>query len=438
MTPISRDDARALSEEAYLYGYAIVENYRAVFGMSVWRDSPQYSGFNRYLHGRKLFDADYDLVVNPNNDTLYSTAFADLRAEPQVITVPPTGDRYFVIQLVDMQTDNFAYIGTRSTGRQGGEFLLLGPRFKGALPDRGFTRVIVAPSDFVALATRTAINGSDDLPGVIEVQDGLSIRALSVVLGVDAPAAAPDVAFPAFDPAMYGTPALFSCLNFLLGFHTPPAYELPLLERLSTIGVGPHRTFTLDDFPADVAEAIREGAAEGHKRIEERGNSLGRVIDGWQDIPAMGDFKDDYLFRSAVAWKFIYTNSPQEALYPIAETDGDGEPLSGEHCYVLEFPTGQLPPVDAFWSVTLYDSRSRLMVHNPIERYSIGDRTPGLRYGDDGSLTLHVQHRSPGEALESNWLPTPEGRFYLNARAYMPQSALLDGSYRFPAVRRVP
>lgn len=152
----------------------------------------------------------------------------------------------------------------------------------------------------------------------------------------------------------------------------------------------------------------------------------------------MGRYGDDYLFRSAVAWKFIYTNSPEEALYPIAETDADGDPLSGEHRYVLRFPPGDLPPVDAFWSITLYDSISRLMVDNPINRYSIGDRTPGLAYEDDGTLNIYIQHEPPDTERRSNWLPAPTGRFYLNARAYIPRPAMLDGTYRLPPVRRAP
>lgn len=180
---MNAEEAGALAEEAYVYGYAIVENYKALFGMAVAEGSPVYSGFNRYLHGRTLFDADYTAVVNANNDTLYSTAFADLRAEPLVISVPPTGSRYFVIQLVDMATDNFAYIGTRSTGSEGGDFLLLGPNQRSAVPDGPWTRVVSAPSEFVALATRTAIAGRADLAGVIEVQEGLRLRTLSEFTG---------------------------------------------------------------------------------------------------------------------------------------------------------------------------------------------------------------------------------------------------------------
>jgi hypothetical protein len=433
VTTITVDEARELARDAYTYGFAMVENYKAIFGMCVWTDSPTYSGFNNYLHGRVLFDSSYDTVVNANNDTLYSTTFADLRREPIVVSVPPTGDRYFVIQLVDMGTDNFAYIGNRATGTGGGNFLIVGPRFKGPVEAHRFTKIISAPSDFVALATRTAIDGAEDLPGVVDIQNQLSIQPQSSFVGSEAPPTPAAIDWPPYSANVYGSPELFELLNFLLPFHIPADHERELLDRISRIGVGPHRTFDLDLFTSNVAAAISQGTAEAHAAIEQRGNSLGTVIDGWQDIPPMGTYGDDYLFRSAVAWKFIYTNSPEEALYPIAESDADGAPLSGANEYVIHFQADHLPPVDAFWSITLYDSETRLMVDNPINRYSIGDRTPGLRHGDDGSLTIRVQHHAPDNA---NWLPAPTGRFYLNARAYMPRPEFLDGTYRLPPVKR--
>jgi hypothetical protein len=434
MTP---DDARALAEEAYIFGFGIVENYKSMFGMSIWKDSPQFAGFNNYLHARQLFGPDYDLVVSPNNDTLYSTTWADLRTEPIVITVPPTGDRYFVIQLVDMFTDNFAYIGTRATGREGGTFLLVGPGFRGPLPDKEFTQVIVSRSHFAALATRTAVNGTADLAAVAALQDQLKIEALSAHLGELTPVPAPDIAFPPYKAAeIYGKPALFAMLNRFLAWELPTLAETPLMERLAAINVGPYQDFDLFGFPPEIAKAIGEGAASGHAKVEEKGNHLSQNIGGWLYMPPMGDYGTDYLFRSAVAWKFIYTNSPAEALYPIAETDGDGAKLSGENKYVLEFPAGALPPVDAFWSLTLYDGVSRLMVKNPIDRYSIGDRTPGLEQGADGSLKIVIQHDDPGEGARANWLPAPEGPFYIIARLYMPREEAQDGTYRLPAITK--
>ena len=429
-------EVQQIAEEAYIYGFAIVENYKAIFGMCIYPDSPQYSGFNHYLHGRKLFDPDYDVVVSPNNDTLYSTTFADLRTEPIVVSVPPTGERYFVIQLVDMATDNFAYIGTRTTGKQGGDFVLVGPSFKGALPAKKFDRVIVSPSQFVALATRTALDGPEDLEDVIQLQDQLAITPLSKFLGTPAPEPAAEIPFPPYLPDLYGSPKLFSYLNLMLQWHTPRLSEVDLMKRFTLINVGPNLAFDFEAFPPEIQAAIQDGVAKGHQRIEERGNQLGTTIDGWDYTPPMGNYGHDYLLRSAVAWKFMYTNSPEEALYPIANIDDQGEQLTGANQYTLYFPSGQLPPVDAFWSITMYHTDTRLMVHNPIKRYSIGDRTSGLQYGDEGSLTIYIQNQTPGPDKESNWLPAPEGPFYLIARAYIPKEPLLNGAYHLPPVRK--
>ena len=434
MKTITAEDARQLAAEAYVYGFAIVENYKAIFGMCVYKESPQFSGFNSYLHGRKLFDPDYDVVVTPNNDTLYSTTFADLRTEPIVITVPPTGDRYQVIQLVDMGTDNFAYIGTRATGRNGGDFLLTGPTFKGALPAGQFTRVIACPSQFVALATRTALDGPQDIEDVIKIQEGMAVTPLSKFLNTPAPEPVPEIEFPPYTPELYGSPKLFEYLGFLLQWHTTPLFERQVLKRLARINVGPNLEFRLDEFSPDIQDAIREGVDAAHRKIEDRGNKLGSTVNGWEYTPPMGNFGEDYLFRSAVAWKFIYTNSPEEALYPIANTDSEGEQLTGARNYVLHFPPGELPPVHAFWSITMYHADTRLMVHNSIARYSIGDRTEGLQYGDDGSLTIYIQNEAPKGGPAENWLPAPDREFSLVARAYLPKESMLDGTYQLPPV----
>ncbi|MCP8899503.1 DUF1254 domain-containing protein [Gilvimarinus xylanilyticus] len=432
-------EARQLAEEAYIYGFGIVENYKALFGMSIAKQSPAYSGFNNYLHGRKLYDPDYTTVVSPNNDTFYSTTWADLSREPLVIEVPPTGDTYFVVQLVDMVTDNFAYIGTRTTGTEGGTFLLTGPDNKGAFSSDKFDQVITSQSRYVALATRTATDGTPEgNEKAFAIQDGLKLAPLSQYLGEGEPKPVVDPEFSIYNAdKLYGKPALFTYLNQFLTWQTPSIYETELMKRLSQIHIGPYQEFSLDSFSPVVQSAIKEGIRAGHEQIVAKANSLGQRIDGWEYIPPMGDYGQNYLFRSAVAYKFIYTNSPEEAIYPIAEADGNNRPLDGsQHNYVLRFAADELPPVKAFWSMTMYHSDTRLMVKNPIQRYSIGDRTPGLQYDEDGSLTLYLQKDSPGEDLQSNWLPAPDGPFYIIARMYIPKAEALNGDYRLPAISR--
>lgn len=438
-TELKPEEARAIAEEGYVFGYAMIENYKTMFGFCINPKSPVYSGFNKYQHNRKLYDPDFKLVVTPNNDTVYSTTFADLRTEPLVISVPPTGERYFSIQLVDYATDNFAYIGNRATGNKGGNYVVVGPNFKGSLPAGKFDRVIVAPSQFVALATRTAVNGPDDTAGAVAIQDNLLLTPLSTFLGQPVPEPAPAIDFPPFDQARIDGIEFFTYLDMVLDWHTPRIDEVEILGRLQRIGLlgGGVNGFDASSFSPEVQAAILEGIQAGRKAIEKRGNNLGERINGWEYTPPMGNFGTDYLFRSAVAWKFLYTHSPEEALYPIANVDAEGRPLDGKFSYVLRFKKGALPPAEAFWSITMYDGATRLLVHNAIKRYSIGDRTAGLTYDKDGGLTFYLQHASPGKDRESNWLPAPEGSFYVILRAYVPKKEMLTGTYRLPPIEVV-
>lgn len=437
---VTAEEAKVLAEEAYIYGFGIVENYKAVFGMCVAEQSPAYSGFNKYLHGRKLYDPDYTTVVSPNNDTYYSTTFADLSSEPLVITVPPTNDTYFVIQLVDMFTDNFAYIGTRATGTKGGTYLLVGPDFKGAYPAPKFDQIISSRSRYAALATRTATDGSDEAnKKAFAIQDGLKLTPMSDFLGTTKPEPSnytPN--FPAYSAELlYGKPLLFAYLNQFLEWQSPAKEEIALIQRLAKINIGPYRNFDLADFSPEVQAAILEGIKSGHQQVVDKANSLGSREKGWEYIPPMGNYGQNYLFRSAVAYKFIYTNSPEEAIYPIAEADDKNQALDGgKSSYVLHFDADQIPPVKAFWSMTIYHSDTRLMVKNPINRYSIGDRTKGLKYNADGSLDIYIQHEKPEAAQQSNWLPAPDGQFYIIARMYIPEAKALDGSYKLPAIAK--
>lgn len=437
---LSAEEAKEIAKQAYIYGFSIVENYKAIFGMCIYDKSPAYAGFNKYLHGRALFGPDYKTVVSANNDTYYSTTFADLSQEPLVIIVPPTNETYFVIQLVDLFTDNTAYIGTRATGKDGGTFLLVGPDNKVSVPTKGFDRIITARGRYIALATRTATDGSEEgNRKAFAIQDGLDLIPLSGYLSVDSPSPSSHIPdFPVYNSELlYSKPELFNYLNQFLEWQSPSINEVDLMKQFAKINIGPYREFNIEIYGAEIQKAIQEGVKEGHKTIVDRAGSLGENHKGWEYTPPMGNYGQNYLFRSAVAYKFIYTNSPEEALYPIAEQDGNGDPLDGsKNQYVLHFKANELPPVEAFWSMTMYHSDSRLMVKNEINRYSIGDRTKGLKYHEDGSLTLYVQKDNPGMDEESNWLPAPNGDFYIIARLYIPKVEAASGAYKLPAVQK--
>lgn len=437
---LSLSEASKLAEEAYIYGFAIVENYKAIFGMCIAEKSPAYSGFNKFLHGRKLYDPDYTTVVSPNNDTYYSTTWADLSQEPLVIEVPKTGDTYFVIQLIDMFTDNFAYIGTRATSNNGGTYLLVGPDNKGTYPADKFDKIISSRSRYAALATRTATNGSEvSNKKAFAIQDGLKLTEMSDFLGTPKPDKSefkPN--FPIYNSdTLYAKPLLFSYLNQFLEWESPTKEEASLMKRLSAIHIGPYQEFNITDFSPELQVAIKEGIKNGHQKVLDKANSLGNREEGWEYIPPMGNYGQDYLFRSAVAYKFIYTNSPEEAIYPIAEADSKNQELNGSNStYVLHFDADKIPPVKAFWSITMYHSDTRLMVKNSINRYSIGDRTTSLKYNEDGSLDIYIQKEKPIGEMASNWLPAPDGKFYIIARMYIPKENALDGSYKLPAITK--
>ncbi len=437
---ITKDEAKKIAHEAYIYGYGIVENYKAVFGMSVYPESPVYSGFNNYQHMRNLYGPEMKTVVSANNDTIYSTTFADLRKEPLVITVPPTGDRYFSIQLVDMLTDNFAYIGTRSTGNQGGTYVIVGPDFKGSVDTEKFDRVIVSQAPFVALATRTAVYSTDDLKEAYKVQDGLKLTGYEAFTGIKSTARITEDKMPMFNPEMvYKAEGFYPLLNQLLTWQSPSTDQVAMMKKFARIDVGPYSDFDLASMPADIAAAIKAGSAQAKQVIITRANQIGTTVQGWDYTPPMGMYGEDYLFRAAVAYKFIYTHNPEEAVYPIANIDADGNDLTGSNKYVLHYAAGKLPPIDknGFWSLTMYDKTSRLMIENPIKRYSLGDRNKGLKYNKDGSLTLYIQKDKPSADKMGNWLPAPKGDFFLIMRAYLPKESFSNGKYRLPAVQKV-
>jgi hypothetical protein len=428
-------EARAIAEEAYVFGFAPVEHYKALWAYGVEPTSPNYGGFNVPHSATRLYGPDDKAVVSANNDTIYTSAAMDLRSEPVVLKVPAIADRYYSFMLVDMVTDNFDYIGTRATGTKAGTYVVTGPGWKGQLP-KDVVR-IHSPAWLVFGIGRTEVRGEADLPAVKAVQASYQVMPLSKFLGRTAPPPAPKIDFPAFLDTKKATPEEFiRHLNFLLQWQAYPAVEFPLLERLARIGIAPGRDFKAADLPPGIFKAVEAGMAAGRERVILAADTLGQRVNGWNLSPMNGgDFQQDYLTRSAAAWKYIYINSPAEAVYPTANVDGNGQVLDGKNRYTLTFPPGALPPVEYFWSVTMYDAKTQVPVKNPIERYSIGDRTPGLIKARDGSLTIYIQHESPGKESESNWLPAPGAPFYVILRAYGPKQELLTGTYQIPAIR---
>lgn len=425
---IDPPQAKALAQEAYVFAYATVEHDKVLTAIAAKLP------FNRLYSEPRLFGPLDNKVVSPNNDTFYSRALLDLRNEPVVLEVPEIDRRYYSFQLVDMRTDNLDYVGTRATGNKAGRYLIAGPDWQGELP-AGFSAMIRSASRLVFLLGRTEVKGEADQKDAAKVLMGYALQPLSKVLGSAAPPTLPALQLPVYQDTKQGSAlALFNSFNALAALHEWNPNERAKLQRFAAIGLKPGVAF---EPPADLSEAIAQGAEAGREQVRTASSKVSVEQQGWFQSPTnIGKFGDDDLTRAAVAWRYIYANDPVEAVYPMALHDAQGQVLDGQKSYRLHFAAGQLPPVDAFWSLTLYDGKTQLLAANPIQRYALGDRSPDLRYDPDGGLTLILQPAAPAQAQQSNWLPTPDGQFNLLLRLYLPKAAALDGSYQMPTIAR--
>jgi len=442
-------ETKALAEQAFIYGLPIVMNYKTMYEYSIARDSGQFKApFNQIHSEARVFTWQDTSVITPNSDTPYSTMFMDLRAEPLVLSVPAVPkSRYYSVMLTDANTFNFGYMGTRATGGEAGDYLVVGPGWKGATPP-GIKQVFRSSSDFAAAWYRTQLFDAADMPNVVAVQAGYRVQPLSAYLKQPAPPPAPAVAWPKIDDALLKS-NFFAYLDLMLAFAPPGPEEQAVRAKLARIGVGPGRTFDFKDLSLEHKAEVALGMKAGEEKIKDYLLSGIQRINGWGVVSPFGDrafYDGNWLLRAAAAAGGIYGNDAAEAVYPFTKDLADGTPLDGsKQRYTLTFPAGQLPPVNAFWSVTMYDGKTQLLIKNPIDRYLINSpMLPGLRKNADGSLTLLIQKDSPGKDLESNWLPAPDGPIYLVMRLYFPKTeppSILPagkGAWRPPGLVRMP
>jgi hypothetical protein len=439
---VSPAEARAIAKEAYTYGFPVVDNYRIQHAYWMDKANPEYKApFNQFWNATQLFTPADKTIQSPNSDTLYSFVGADLRSEPLVLTVPVIEkDRYFTLQLIDYYTYNFDYIGSRTTGNGGGSFLLAGPGWKGTTP-KGVKKVFRCDTDFAFVAGRTQLFNPGDLDNVRKIQAGYKVQPLSAFLGQPAPKAAPAIDFiKPLTPADEKTSLeFFNILNFVLQYCPPVPSEKALMARFAKIGVGAGKTFDASKLSPEIKTAIEQGRADAwaaNGGVEQQW-AEGKVSSG--DVFGSREFlKDNYLYRMTAAVLGIYGNSKAEALYGLYATDQAKQKLDGANRYTLRFAPGQLPPVNAFWSLTMYDWPQSLLVANPINRYLINSpMLPNLKRDADGGLTLMIQNESPGKDNEANWLPAPKGSFALALRLYWPKPAALEGKWERPPLQRV-
>jgi hypothetical protein len=441
-------EAKSIAEAGFIYGLPIVMNYGVMYEFCVDRGSAQYKGVFNQVHGEaRVFTPRDTAIVTPNSDTPYAMLWADLRVEPIIISVPAVDPkRYYSVQLCDGNTYNYGYIGSRATGSEAGDYIVVGPSWKGATPS-GIRKVFQSGTQFSLCIFRTQLFNSDDLDNVRKVQAGYKAQTLSQYLKQPAPPPAPAIDFPKFSQELVKT-NFFEYLDFALQFAPAQANETEIRSRLARIGVGPGKTSSFHDLsPIDQAE-IASGMAEGARKVEAAVANLGKGINGWRVGSAFGDsafFDGNWLLRAAAAKAGIYGNDAVEAMYPATRSDSDGQPLDGSrHDYTLTFAAGQEPPVNAFWSVTMYDATTQLLIENPINRYLINSpMLPELKKDADGSLTIYIQNKSPDPDRQANWLPAPNGRMYLVMRLYWPKTtppSILppgEGTWQPPGIKRL-
>jgi len=439
------EETKTIAEEGFIYGLPLVMNYAVMYEYAVDKDSGQYkAAFNVIKNEARVFTYKDTAVVTPNSDTPYSFLWLDLRAEPVVISVPAVEKgRYFAVQLEDGNTFNYGYIGSRTTGSDGGNFLVVGPGWKGETP-AGIKDIFHSTTQFALSGFRTQLFNAADMPNVEKIQSGYKVQPLSSFLGQPAPAAAPAVDFPKIDKEMVKT-NFFAYLDFALQFAPAGPEEEAIRAKLASIGIGPGKVFDFKDLSDEHKAAIALGMKAGDEKIEKYLATEQKSINGWKLSSFFGNrafFNGDWMLRAAGARAGIYGNDAAEAAYPMSREDAAGAVLdASKHDYTLTFSAGELPPVNAFWSVTMYDGKSQLLIENPINRYLINSpMLPDMKKNSDGSLTLYIQKTSPGKDNEANWLPAPDGPVYLVMRLYWPKTEdpsilpIGQGSWQPPGV----
>ena len=443
----SPKETKAIAEEAFTYGLPLSMYYKIMNQYAINMDSGQFKApFNTIKNEPKVYTPADTAIVTPNSDTPYSWLFLDLRAEPVVLCVPEIAkDRYYSVMLTSQYTFNFGYIGSRATGNGAGCYAVAGPSWKGATP-AGVKKVFTSETEFALATYRTQLFNAADIDNVKAIQAKYEAKPLSAFLGKPAPAVAPAIDWPKIDAATEKKDVL-SYLPFLLQFAPPigpAAVEVPLRQKFARIGIEAGKQFpTVKLTDADKA-AMAEAAKAAATAIKAKIETMGKLVNGWTVVNSgIGDralYNGDWTQRAAVAVAGILANDPAEAVYPITRKDGNGQPLDGsKHNYTLTFPADAFPPVNAFWSVTMYDGKTQLLIKNSINRYLINSpMLPDLKKNADGSLTLYIQKDEPTDPMQkANWLPAPDGPIYLVMRLYWPKEAALNGKWQPPGIQKV-
>ncbi|MEO3472189.1 DUF1254 domain-containing protein [Roseomonas sp. CAU 1739] len=419
--------AKDIAEEGFIFGLPIVMNYAVMYEFAIDRASSQFKApFNEIYNEARVATYQDTAVVTPNSDTPYSICWLDLRAEPMVLSIPAVDrGRYLSVQVIDGNTYNVGYMGSRTTGPGAATALIAPPGWQGEAP-AGVTKIIRSTTHFALALFRTQLFTADDMPSVTAIQRGFKAQPLSAFLNRAAPAPAPAISWPRVDADLVKK-HFFAYLDFALRFNPPQPNEADIRAKLARIGVGAGPGMTAGGSSLFDRLEVDLGLWEGNRKVEAAVAAAGVDMNDWRvtDNPGSPEaYNGNWQQRAVVAKAGIYANDTAEAAYPFTRNDVNGNAIDcSKGNYTITFPAGQLPPVNAFWSVTMYDGHTQLLIQNPINRYLINaPMLPNLKRNADGSVTLYVQHASPGAEKESNWLPAPNGTAYLVMRLYWPKT----------------
>lgn len=439
---IDEKTAEAIAAEAYIYGYPLVtmDMTRRVMTNVASPNDLGKAPMGQFSNVKHYPDASFHDVTTPNADTLYSTAWLDLSSEPYVLHVPNEEDRYYLMPMLSGWTNVFADLGKRTTGTQAGDFAITGPDWKGTLPSG--LRELKSPTNMVWILGRTYSTGMpEDYKAVHEIQSKYSLTPLSSWGKSYTPPSGKvdpsiDMKTPVRDQVNHlDAKTFFSLLVNLLKKNPPALEDAHILRKMALIGILPGQPFDTSKLRPEIVRAIENAPKLGQKAIVEHKQNAGKNINGWEVTLDTGKYGTDYLQRAYVAVFGLGANLPEDAIYPMALVDSEGNPLSGANKYVIHFDKDQIPPVNGFWSLTMYNDQL-FFVNNPLNRFTLSPRN-ALQYNPDSSLDLYIQADSPGKDKESNWLPAPKDKFILTLRLYWPKESVLNGNWQPPAIKKV-
>jgi hypothetical protein len=439
---ITEQEAQSIATNAYIYFYPLVTMDVTRKQLTNKAPGPGVFGgpMNTFVNVEAFPPADFKAVVRSNFDTLYSSAYLDLTKGPMVVSVPDTGGRYYLLPMLDMWSDVFASPGWRTTGTQAGNFLVTPRGWSGSVP-AGFTQ-IEAPTPYVWIIGRTKTDGPPDYDAVHKIQAGYKITPLSewgkspkpVEVKID-----PSIDMKTPPKAQVDTMSAdnyFAYATELLKMHPPHLTDQPIIAEMKRIGIEPGKSFDISKVDPAVKKALEDAPAAAQKLMEWKVPTIARVANYWSmNTDTMGVYGNYYLKRAIVAQLGLGANLPEDAIYPLNLADETGKPLDGASKYTIHFDKGATPPVNAFWSLTLYDSDG-FQVANSLNRFAVSSWMP-FRYNPDGSLDLYFQNESPGTDKEVNWLPAPKGPFNLTMRLYSPRSDALTGKWNPPPITKI-